>query len=162
MRKFVLILLAFAVGVASTGCATRAKPGVAVVKSPPDAAAIPCTVAVPQTGKYELRREGGTAAEIPLAIVEVPCEARMGFLRRADGSVVAQAGPAEIPVPEGTYFWTLAPESELTGPRLRWYLAKQTGKGILLGTGILLVSGLVFLGGIMVVILAGKYYPSDR
>jgi len=148
MRKFVLLLL-----IASVGCATVGKPGVAIVKSPPDAEANPCTVMVPQTGRYELRREGGTPHEIPMAIVEMKNEERIGFVRREDGSVAAQAGPAEFQVSEGTYYWTMAKESELTGPRLRRHYAKQAGKGLLLGAGILIVSGLVFIGGLTLYVI---------
>ena len=157
MRKSVLILLIFSVGCASVG-----KPGVAIVKSPPDAAAHPCTAMVPQTGWYELRQEGGTPDQIPLATVEMKNEERIGFVRRPDGSVAAQAGTTELQLGEGCYYWTMAKESEMTGPRLRWYYAKQAGKGIALGAGILIVSTLIFAGGVLIWILASKNYPGDR
>jgi hypothetical protein len=157
MRKFVLLLL-----VVSVGCNSVGKPGVAIVTSPPDAAAIPHTVAVPQDGKYELRREGGTAHEIPMATVEMKSEERIGFIRNPDGSVAAQAGPAEIPIPDGTYYWTMAKESEMTGPRLRWYYAKQAGKGVLIVAGVLVISTVAFFGSVLIWLLVSKTNPIVR
>ena len=157
MRKCVLLLL-----IASVGCASVGKPGVAIVKSPPDTTANPCTAMVPQTGRYELRQEGGTPDQIPMATVEMKNEERIGFARRPDGSVAAQAGTTEIQLGEGCYYWTMAKESELTGPRLRWYYAKQAGKGILIGSGILVIAGLAFVGSVLIWALATKNIPGDK
>jgi hypothetical protein len=160
MRKFVLLLLAAAIATTSTGCLSRPKAGVQIVKSPLDSTATPCTVTVPHSGRYELRREGGTENQIPTAVVEIGGDDQLGFKRQADGTVVAQAGPAEFPLAEGTYYWTIAKESELTGPRLRWYYAKRAGKGVLIAGGVVVVAGLVVVGTLGAIFLVGFKHTS--
>ena len=150
MRKFVLILLIAAVGTVSTGCLSRPKPGVAIVSCNSAESSVEMASA-PHPGRFQLRREGGTPEELPTATVDLEGGNDLGFARLPDQRIVAKAGGAEIELGPGSYYWTVAPESEMTGPRLHGYLAKRTGRAILIGTGVAVVTAFAVIGAAVVV-----------
>jgi hypothetical protein len=86
--------------------------GVLVEHRPGDA---PKACPVPYAATYLLQAvdDSGTEATL-LQRADMQHKFQVGFIREADGQLVAYAGGRKFPLPEGRYVWQIAPETART------------------------------------------------
>ena len=126
------------------GCRV-AHPGVLVEHRPGDA---PKACPVPYAATYALQAvdETGTGATL-LERAAIQHKFQVGFIREADGSLVAYAGGRKFPLPEGHYYWQITPETQKT----RGDLAQADAGKALAVVG----KGLAFAGAFVVATVFG-------
>lgn len=118
------------------GCRTPA-PGVVVEHRPGDGAkACP----VPYAATYVLHSvdETGTGATL-LERAAIQDKFQVGFIRQADGALVAYAGGRKFPLPEGHYVWQIVPNTQKT----RGELAQAAAGKVLITVGMVVGSVVV-------------------
>jgi hypothetical protein len=112
LRRSERVARLFAVAVVLV-CGCRAPhPGVVVEHYPGDGA---CACPVPYAATYSLQSVDETGTEsTPLQRAPVQHKFQVGFIREADGSLVAYASGRKFPLPEGHYVWQIDPDTQRT------------------------------------------------
>jgi hypothetical protein len=106
---------------------------------------------LPHSGTVYLHRgEAGKTADDPVISAHaIAANQKLTFALREGRGLAALAGEHEIPLADGSYYWSLAPGSELSGLRLWWHHHRPTRAGTqdaLKTTSTGVVVGAVFVG----------------
>jgi hypothetical protein len=139
VRLFLAVLL-----LADCGYRSLLHPGVVVEHRPGDG---PHACPVPYPATYTLSAiDPITGAHVPLERADIQHKFQVGFIREADGSLVAYAGGRKFPLDEGYYVWQITPESQKTYGELRQAkvgpILAAMGKGLVYaGIGVVCVAG---------------------
>lgn len=112
LRRLPRLARLFAVALVMVGGCRSVHPGVLVEHRPGDS---PKACPVPYAATYLLQSVDDTGTVVvPLERCAIQHKYQVGFIREADGGLVAYAGGRKFHLPEGHYFWEIAPETART------------------------------------------------